>query len=210
MSTSPPNYLYNRTNQPISTPAGYVQQTTTIDMSDESQDMPPTTNDQEVVQSLTETQQQTQKQQISQQPEIEQQSTAMMINNQNPQIPISHLMATNNYPSLSTVPPNIAKSFAPVFVQPPTQQANSDIYNDYVQNPYNITLLRSDDHNNVEITEATTTTSNIVVETDAVNENLSSSQLKQNLGVSNMFQSSNYFNTDAIIPPGSEMLFTGP
>lgn len=145
-------------------------------------------------------------------PEIELKSTPMLTN-QFPQVPISHLMATNNYPSLNTVPPNIAKSFAPVFVQPPNQQADSDIYNDYVQNPYNLTLLRSDNHNDKMIEN---NTKDVIAtadddSTDITNESVISPHLTpKQLGASNIFQSSNYFNTDGIIPPGSEMLFGGP
>ncbi|XP_019547969.3 Golgi-specific brefeldin A-resistance guanine nucleotide exchange factor 1 isoform X2 [Aedes albopictus] len=58
-----------------------------------------------------------------------------------PTVPISHLLAGNQYPSLHNVPVGIAQSFAPMFVQPPMVLTDgSDIYNDYVNDPYNLTL----------------------------------------------------------------------
>ncbi|XP_062554082.1 Golgi-specific brefeldin A-resistance guanine nucleotide exchange factor 1 [Armigeres subalbatus] len=58
-----------------------------------------------------------------------------------PPVPISHLLAGNQYPSLHSVPVGIAQSFAPMFVQPSVVPTDgSDIYNDYVNDPYNLTL----------------------------------------------------------------------
>lgn len=116
-----------------------------------------------------------------------------------PSIPISHLTAGNAYPSLNTVPSNIAKSFAPIYVQPQIlQSTENDIYTDYVQNPYNLTLRPED---NVQVSGTTAAASNTDIESDT-----------QKLGVgNNMFQSANYFTSDGgVIPPGSEMLFGGP
>lgn len=202
MSSSPPNYLYNNPAPTKPVAVHPIQQTTTIDMSDESDEQLATTTEQ-VTTGLPSAQV------ISDSvspPEIEQQTVGNSLN-QSPQIPISHLLATNNYPSLSNVPPNIAKSFAPIYVQPPNQQANTDIYNDYVQNPYNLTLLSSETVDqtpapSATASEATTATT----DSDAL---VSQSHLTH--AVSNVFQSSNYFNSDAgVIPPGSEMLFGGP
>lgn len=108
----------------------------------------------------------------------------------NPPIPISHLTSGNAYPSLNRVPTNIAQSFAPVYVQPQNQTLSGDIYNDYVNNPYNLTLQQQDDGN-----QASETTN------DSVNSS------PQKLIVNpNIFQSSNYFGSDTT---GSEALFGG-
>uniref|UniRef100_A0A1L8DVZ9 Putative guanine nucleotide exchange factor n=1 Tax=Nyssomyia neivai TaxID=330878 RepID=A0A1L8DVZ9_9DIPT len=109
-------------------------------------------------------------------------------------IPVSHLLAGNQYPSLTKVPPNIVQSFAPVFVQPQNVQSESDIYSDYVKNPYNLTLQADTEpegcaDDNVEETRIL-----------ASSENVSS----------NVFQSANYFGNDTVIPPGSEVFFGGP
>uniref|UniRef100_A0A1I8MMY3 SEC7 domain-containing protein n=1 Tax=Musca domestica TaxID=7370 RepID=A0A1I8MMY3_MUSDO len=65
-----------------------------------------------------------------------------------PKVPISHLLAGNEYPSLQKQPtPAIVQSFTPVsFQQTATtsqQQTGGDIYQEYVQNPYNLTLQQS-------------------------------------------------------------------
>lgn len=201
MSSSPPNYLYKNPAPTKPIPVHPIQQTTTIEMSDESDEQSTTATEQIATDLPSE-------QVIPDSvppPEIKQ-VTVDSSANQSPQIPISHLLAANNYPSLSNVPPNIAKSFAPIYVQPPNQQANTDIYNDYVQNPYNLTLLGP---KTVPVplaiaSEATASTTDCDVLS-------SQSHLTQKLGVSNVFQSSNYFNSDGVvIPPGSEMLFGGP
>lgn len=104
-------------------------------------------------------------------------------------IPISHLTSGNSYPSLNRVPTNIAQSFAPVYVQPQTQTISGDIYNDYVNNPYNLTLQPDDGVlSNSPIAES---------------ENSSPQKLAAN---PNIFQSSNYFGSDTT---GSEALFGG-
>lgn len=63
-------------------------------------------------------------------------------NTTNANVPISHLLAGNEYPSLHKTPPTaIVQSFTPVYVQTQQQQpAGNDIYQEYVQNPYNLTL----------------------------------------------------------------------
>lgn len=97
----------------------------------------------------------------------------------------------NQFPSHTNVPINIVRSYTPIFVQPQNQQpAETDIYNDYVNNPYNLTLKANDEH--------------------AVASEHSSPSI-QKLGAVNVFQSANYFGSDtADIPPGSEMLFGKP
>ncbi|EAT38431.1 AAEL009678-PA [Aedes aegypti] len=103
-----------------------------------------------------------------------------------PPVPISHLLAGNQYPSLHNVPVGIAQSFAPMFVQPPVAPTDgSDIYNDYVNDPYNLTLQPQGQ----EIQQ-------------------------QPQQPQNVFQSANYFGSYQFgpgrIPPGSEMLFGEP
>uniref|UniRef100_A0A1B0CTH7 Putative golgi-specific brefeldin a-resistance guanine nucleotide exchange factor 1-like isoform x2 n=1 Tax=Lutzomyia longipalpis TaxID=7200 RepID=A0A1B0CTH7_LUTLO len=119
-----------------------------------------------------------------------------------PGVPMSHLLAGNQYPSLTKVPPNIVQSFAPVFVQPQNVQSETDIYSDYVKNPYNLTLQTDTEHDG------------------AANEKLleenrilgSPEKMATAAGTSsNVFQSANYFGNDTgVIPPGSEVFFGGP
>lgn len=122
-----------------------------------------------------------------------------------PAIPISHLLAGNAYPSLTKpVPAGIAQSFAPMYVQPNTPiQQGGDIYNDYVQNPYNLVLQTLDqDHHPVVNGSAEHDPSPFAP----------SSTTTVPHPVANVFQSANYFDTEqsARIPPGSEMLFSTP
>lgn len=111
-----------------------------------------------------------------------------------PRVPISHLMSGHQYPSLVSVPSNIAQSFAPIFVQPQNQQSgSSDIYSDYVQNPYNLTLPNQKGYTDESETLSPT------------------SEPADGGSVAGSFQLSSYFNTDTLnIPPGSEILFGGP
>lgn len=69
-------------------------------------------------------------------------TSASAASNTNANVPISHLLAGNEYPSLHKQPPTaIVQSFAPVYVQTAQQpQSGNDIYQEYVQNPYNLTL----------------------------------------------------------------------
>lgn len=112
----------------------------------------------------------------------------------NPPIPISHLTSGNAYPSLNRVPTNIAQSFAPVYVQPQNQTLSGDIYNDYVNNPYNLTLQQTDDGIGQSAETELTTNGSV---------NSSPQKLIPN---PNIFQSSNYFGSDTT---GSEALFGG-
>lgn len=75
-------------------------------------------------------------------------STAPAANTENqnvPPVPISHLLAGNEYPSLQKQPtPAIVQSFPPVYVQQSgSATQHTDIYQEYVQNPYNLTLQQS-------------------------------------------------------------------
>lgn len=101
------------------------------------------------------------------------------------QIPISHLMSNNPYHNLdhNNIPLDIARSFAPIFVQPVKTGEGSDIYSDYVNDPYNLTL-------NIDVGND----SNNITKTISPNTNIA-----------------NYFSANSgNIPPGSEMLFGEP
>lgn len=137
-----------------------------------------------------------------------------------PKIPISHLMATNQYPSLNRMPPaNIVHSFAPVYnqsnlqlhhQQQQQQQTHGDeLYSSYVNNPYNLTLDQNFANNQTVAMTTTTTSTEVPVATESVNL----IQTQPNANNLNVFQSINYFgatNDSTQIPPGSEVLFGGP
>lgn len=135
-----------------------------------------------------------------------------------PKIPISHLMATNQYPSLNRMPPaNIVQSFAPIYnqsnlqshhqqQQQQQQSYGDELYSSYVNNPYNLTLDQNF-ANNQPVTIATTAPAPVT------NESFNLIQTQSNASNLNVFQSINYFGatTDTTqIPPGSEVLFGGP
>lgn len=118
-----------------------------------------------------------------------------------PRIPISHLI-TNQYPSLTNVPQDIAKSYAPIYVQPQNQQSTTDIYNDYVNNPYNLVLQVDTPAASNSTNENTPVAIPITSHFAAVGGGST---------ISNVFHASNYFaEKSAAIPPGSEILFNGP
>lgn len=106
-------------------------------------------------------------------------------------VPESHTMNFNHYPGAKNsgqVPIDIVKSFAPVVAQNDhSQREESDIYSDYVQDPYNLTLQ---------------------IENGNVNEELGN---ETNPSTSTFFQSSSYFSNDSNVlkSPGSE-LFNRP
>lgn len=128
-----------------------------------------------------------------------------------PRIPISHLVASNQqYPSLTNVPTNIAKSYAPIFIQPQQTQSENDIYTDYVNNPYNQTLKMND---HLESPVKSITDDDPKPLTRQMDSGGNGSGVAVNVGnnIANVFQSANYFGSDTInIPPGSEVLFGGP
>lgn len=142
------------------------------------------------------------------------QSQMEHINSTEPKIPLSHLNATNQYPSLNRIPPaGIVQSFSPVSNQSnfqtyqqqqgsTTENENEELYNSYANNPYNLTLQIDQNFSNV--TPTTVSSNQPFIDTsNAGNSNVS------NL---NVFRSVNYFGaaSDATIPPGSEVLFGGP
>ncbi|XP_058446781.1 Golgi-specific brefeldin A-resistance guanine nucleotide exchange factor 1 isoform X3 [Malaya genurostris] len=114
-------------------------------------------------------------------------------------VPISHLLAHNQYPSLQNVPIGIAQSYAPMFVQPvPANTDGSDIYSDYINDPYNLTLQIDQSPNPAS--------------TDQQSVEPEQQQLQPM--TETVFQSANYFSTiqfgSGRIPPGSEILFGEP
>jgi len=95
--------------------------------------------------------------------------TEHQLNNSNPpKIPESHMLNFNPYPGMknfSHVPVNIIKSFTPVaHAEHQRMPESGEIYNEYEQNPYNLTL------------------------------HLDSNNANNTTGNSNFFQSSSYFN----------------
>lgn len=138
-----------------------------------------------------------------------------------PKIPLSHLIATNQYPSLNRIPPaNIVQSFAPVYIQSNQQQIissnqNEELYNSYVNNPYNLTLHVEQNfgNNSMNVDAITTSTTETINSTTLANEeNILTNSNISSSAVNNIFQSATYFGTtsDTSIPPGSEMLFGQP
>ncbi|EDW47538.1 Golgi-specific brefeldin A-resistance guanine nucleotide exchange factor 1 isoform X1 [Drosophila sechellia] len=111
-------------------------------------------------------------------------------------VPISHLLAGNAYPSLPKMPQaSIVHSFAPVYEsQAATSGAGpaaADIYQEYVQNPYNLTLQQHPQQQRHQ-----------------------QQQQQQAPGMATAFPSvatpANYFNVNvdpSSIPPGSELLY---
>lgn len=104
-------------------------------------------------------------------------------------IPESHMMQFNPYPgakNLGNVPIDIVKSFAPVISQNELKHRDeNDIYSDYVQDPYNLTL-----------------------QLEAGGEAVRNDSVPS---ASTIFQSSSYFSNEAsdLTSPGSE-LFNRP
>lgn len=136
--------------------------------------------------------------------------------NVEPKVPLSHLIATNQYPSLNRIPPaNIVQSFAPVYNQSNSQShqqqshafdgENEDLYNSYVNNPYNLTLQVEQNYSQQPAVAPITTN-------QMSNESANMMKATTNSNNLNVFQSINYFGStsDAAIPPGSEVLFGGP
>uniref|UniRef100_A0A182R4X8 SEC7 domain-containing protein n=1 Tax=Anopheles funestus TaxID=62324 RepID=A0A182R4X8_ANOFN len=138
-------------------------------------------------------------------------------------VPLSHRLAGSQYPSLQHVPIGIVQSFAPIFVQPnPIPAEASDIYSDYINDPYNLTLQIDNGTGSVpNVTGATTVAPDsdtlarsieeakpnpTAVTTTMTTSATSSAQM------ANVFQSAQYFSFPASgrIPPGSEMLFGEP
>ncbi|XP_065369884.1 Golgi-specific brefeldin A-resistance guanine nucleotide exchange factor 1 [Calliphora vicina] len=144
--------------------------------------------------------------------------------NTNANVPISHLLAGNEYPSLHKQPPTaIVQSFAPVYVQTAQQpQSGNDIYQEYVQNPYNLTLQQQ--------TNATMIAPLVSVEQHQENLRQLQMQYQQQQAQAQQQQQqqptahphnhteafnspANYFSSTVdpnTIPPGSEMLFGQP
>lgn len=136
-----------------------------------------------------------------------------------PKIPISHLIASNQYPSLrSAPPPNIVQSFAPVYIDASKQcqlNATEELYSSYVNNPYNLTLHVEQNFGSSQIDdEAAAAAPAMQASADGPLSGPSLGVGEQAMAGANMniFQSAAYFGaqSDATIPPGSEMLFGQP
>lgn len=104
-------------------------------------------------------------------------------------IPESHMMQFNPYPGskgMGHVPVDIVKSFVPVIgAQNENKNHDGDIYGDYIQDPYNLTLQIED---------------NSIAAGDASNQQSVPS-------TATVFQSSSYFSSDAndLRSPGSDI-----
>lgn len=153
-------------------------------------------------------------------------SATATADNNNVNVPISHLMAGNEYPSFHRRPPTaILQSFTPIY-NPPAQQpqTGNDIYQEYVQNPYNLTLQPN---------QSTVTPSLVSVEQHQRNLHQLQQQYQQHTQQQLQQQQqqqptvpseapnhretfnspANYFTSTVdvnSIPPGSEMLFGQP
>lgn len=143
---------------------------------------------------------------------LEQKSSIVESVSDEPKVPMSHLIATNQYPSLNKIPPpSIAQSFAPIYIQPNAQQQTNvitnnteELYNSYVNNPYNLTL-------NVEQTFSNSIITSEPSSAPEINTTTAVGAPNPLIPPANIFQSMNYFGSacDGAIPPGSEMLFGG-
>jgi len=131
-------------------------------------------------------------QQYYQQYQAQQQQLAAQTSDPAINVPISHLLAGNAYPSLPKMPQaSIVHSFAPVYETQAATSGNepaADIYQEYVQNPYNLTLQQ--------------------------NVQQQQTQHQQGPGLATAFPAvatpANYFNVNvdpSSIPPGSELLY---
>ncbi|XP_053679381.1 Golgi-specific brefeldin A-resistance guanine nucleotide exchange factor 1 [Anopheles nili] len=137
-------------------------------------------------------------------------------------VPLSHLLAGSQYPSLQHVPIGIAQSFAPIFVQPSSVPAEtSDIYSDYINDPYNLTLQIDSESDRVttNTTAITTDTALGLVQETKQNFTMATTTMATAttttatpVQLANVFQSAQYFSFPPAghIPPGSEMLFGEP
>lgn len=144
-----------------------------------------------------------------------------------PSIPTSHLNATNPYPSLNKIPPaNIVHSFAPVYSQqyrPQTGPVEGELYNDYANNPYNLTLQveqnycansivpSSDSGQQILSLNSNSATIETIGGPQTIPQSTDETTTTSTANL-NVFQSLNYFgnSNDSSIPPGSELLFGGP
>lgn len=130
-------------------------------------------------------------QQYQAQQQLQQQQQQLPAQDSDPAInvPISHLLAGNAYPSLPKMPQaSIVHSFAPVYEAPAAAGGAgpaADIYQEYVQNPYNLTLQQQ-------------------------NSQQLQQQQQQQMQQQQLASPANYFNVNvdpSNIPPGSELLY---
>ncbi|XP_058062506.1 Golgi-specific brefeldin A-resistance guanine nucleotide exchange factor 1 [Anopheles bellator] len=133
-----------------------------------------------------------------------------------PTVPISHRLMGSQYPSLQHVPVGIAQSFAPIFVQPnrPGEQVCSDIYSDYANDPYNLTLQfeHGSGVNGSAVSGTGTEEEKPTTTTVSTIGTVSGQTVATGNELQNVFQSAQYFSFPSTghIPPGSEMLFGEP
>uniref|UniRef100_A0A182STE4 GBF1-like tetratricopeptide repeats domain-containing protein n=1 Tax=Anopheles maculatus TaxID=74869 RepID=A0A182STE4_9DIPT len=134
-------------------------------------------------------------------------------------VPLSHRLAGSQYPSLQHVPIGIAQSFAPIFVQPnPLPAETSDIYSDYINDPYNLTLqIDNGNAGNVPSVASASiedgkSSPTPVAETGLTTMTTTTTTTSSSAQLANVFQSAQYFSfpVSGRIPPGSEMLFGEP
>ncbi|XP_035897623.1 Golgi-specific brefeldin A-resistance guanine nucleotide exchange factor 1 [Anopheles stephensi] len=134
-------------------------------------------------------------------------------------VPLSHRLAGSQYPSLQHVPIGIAQSFAPIFVQPnPLPAEASDIYSDYINDPYNLTLqidngsVPSVASASIEEGQSSPTPVAATLMTTTTTAATTTPTPAPSAQLANVFQSAQYFSFPASgrIPPGSEMLFGEP
>ncbi|XP_041788554.1 Golgi-specific brefeldin A-resistance guanine nucleotide exchange factor 1 [Anopheles merus] len=146
-------------------------------------------------------------------------------------VPMSHLLAGSQYPSLQHVPIGIAQSFAPIFVQPnPAPAEASDIYSDYINDPYNLTLQIDNGAPGSAPTSSVIAPEPLPPQSATAQPDTLSRTLEDaktagpmltgsttvtatpSAQLANVFQSAQYFSFPASghIPPGSEMLFGEP
>ncbi|XP_075169478.1 sec7 domain-containing protein garz [Haematobia irritans] len=147
-------------------------------------------------------------------------NTKSVDDKQNVTIPLSHRMAGNEYPSLQKQPtPAIVQSFTPVYVQhSTTQPTGGDIYQEYVQNPYNLTLQQSQLPPLVSVEQNQQNLMRIQMQFEQQQQQQRQQQQQQHQQQQRSHTEAfntpaNYFTSTVdpnTIPPGSEMLFGQP
>lgn len=105
-------------------------------------------------------------------------------------VPLSHLLVSSVYPSLGKMPSaSIVHSFAPVYEASAPVQPTADIYQEYVQNPYNPTMQQQDQQQQQQLQQP---------------------QQHQQQPPAQQQTTANYFSATvdpSKIPPGSELLY---
>ncbi|XP_034102559.1 Golgi-specific brefeldin A-resistance guanine nucleotide exchange factor 1 isoform X1 [Drosophila albomicans] len=166
---------------------------------------PPSYHEQQQQQILYQQYQQQQQQYQQQLQAQQQQQQQQQHQQQTNDVPLSHLLANNAYPSLARMPnASIVHSFAPVYesAPPALQSANvaADIYQEYVQNPYNLTMQQAHSPQHDQ-----------QIQQQQLPQALAQQQQQQHLQPQPAVASpANYFSANidpSKIPPGSELLY---